>query len=31
VKYASTSKDEAQAKKDAIAKILVGTIRVNSD
>jgi len=27
VKYASTSKDEAQAKKDAIAKILVGTIR----
>ena len=31
VKYASTSKDEAQAKKDAIAKILVGTIRLNSD
>jgi len=28
VKYASTSKDEAQAKKDAIAKILVGTIRL---
>lgn len=27
VKYASTSKDEAQAKKDAIAKVLVGAMR----